>query len=68
MFDDDDNQKILREQWMAFCSFHLGDYQKALDQYQAIKKEDPTISDITLNVAICMFYLGKLGSISKGVN
>ncbi|XP_030565661.1 intraflagellar transport protein 56 [Drosophila novamexicana] len=41
------------DQWIAYCNFHLGDYQQALNQYQALN--DPQLS---LNVAVCMFYLG----------
>lgn len=45
---------------MAFCHFHLGDYRKALDDYQRIKTMD-IASDkdmVDLNIAVCMFYLG----------
>lgn len=51
---------------MAFCNFHLGDYAKALEQYQAIQagnaeegsSADASTSDVIINVAVCMFYLG----------
>ncbi|XP_055907233.1 intraflagellar transport protein 56 [Eupeodes corollae] len=58
--EDDDERKLLADQWIAFCSFHLGDYQQALDQYKTIKSLEllNTINDVNLNVAVCMFYLG----------
>lgn len=44
---------------MAFCNFHLGDYVKAMEQYQQIKRDDPTnASEVDINIAVCMFYLG----------
>lgn len=56
------------DQWKAFLHFHLGDYQKALEQYQklittimadnSLKDNKKEMDDIKLNVAICMFYLG----------
>ncbi|XP_055382964.1 intraflagellar transport protein 56 [Condylostylus longicornis] len=56
--DENEDQINLRDQWIAFCSFHLGDYQQALEQYLKLKNIDPTIKDIKLNIAVCMFYLG----------
>lgn len=56
------------DNWNAFLNFHLGDYQKALEQYQklmdmagnttSMESQGSEIKDIRLNVAICMFYLG----------
>lgn len=46
---------------MAFCNFHLGDYTKALEQYQQIRADEATAdasSDVIINIAVCMFYLG----------
>ncbi|XP_055856294.1 intraflagellar transport protein 56 [Episyrphus balteatus] len=57
--EDDDERKLLTDQWIAFCSFHLGDYQQALNQYKTIKSlELLNTTDVNLNVAVCMFYLG----------
>lgn len=47
------------ELWIAYCAFHLGDYQKALEIYNRILK---TTSDddknLVANAACCYFYLG----------
>lgn len=52
---DNDNIRSLIDQWTAFCNFHLGDYTKALQQYQSIRKDE---NSVAINVAVCMFYLG----------
>nr|XP_016926871.2 intraflagellar transport protein 56 [Drosophila suzukii] len=49
------------DQWIAFCNFHLGDYQQALAQYRTIQQSSTSPDgkvDLNLNVAVCMFYLG----------
>uniref|UniRef100_A0A0A1X1Y2 Tetratricopeptide repeat protein 26 n=1 Tax=Zeugodacus cucurbitae TaxID=28588 RepID=A0A0A1X1Y2_ZEUCU len=56
--EENEEQHLVKEQWIAFCSFHLGDYQQALQQYKSIRDAEPATEDIALNVAVCMFYLG----------
>ena len=56
---------MLVEEWIAFCSFHLGDYQQALHQYKHIKEQEPESDDIDLNIAVCMFYLGMYDDAQK---
>ncbi|KAH8420897.1 hypothetical protein KR222_008665, partial [Zaprionus bogoriensis] len=47
------------DQWIAYCNFHLGDYQQALNQYQEIRRsQSEREPQLELNVAVCMFYLG----------
>ncbi|XP_052847423.1 intraflagellar transport protein 56 [Drosophila gunungcola] len=47
------------DQWIAFCHFHLGDYQQALAQYKAIQQSSASADGkVDLNLAVCMFYLG----------
>ncbi|XP_037892125.1 intraflagellar transport protein 56 [Glossina fuscipes] len=55
---EEQDKQIIIEQWLAFCYFHLGDYQQALDQYQHIQQLEPAVEDLSLNRAVCMFYLG----------
>lgn len=56
-FSEDKN-----DEWIAFCHFHLGDYRKALDEYEKIKSSPGAQStaddELELNMAVCMFYLG----------
>ncbi|CAE7317456.1 Ttc26, partial [Symbiodinium sp. KB8] len=54
--DDGDDKTLL---WMAYCSFHLGDYAKALDLYdEAIEAHGPSM-DASLGRACCMYFLGR---------
>lgn len=55
---DNDNIRSLLDQWTAFCNFHLGDYAKAMQQYQSIRKDENHTNTVAINVAVCMFYLG----------
>lgn len=57
--NEDEIDVIKRDEWIAFCSFHLGDYQRALKEFQGIKSKMPMLTNISLNIAVCMFYLGK---------
>ena len=43
------------EQWLGFCYFHLGDYEKAAEVYKNFKEKN---SEIYLNLACCYFFLG----------
>eukprot|EP01043_Picozoa_sp_COSAG02_P091342 COSAG02_NODE_28078_length_596_cov_3.030181_1_plen_130_part_01 len=44
--------------WIAYCAFHLGDHQKALDIYKELLDQgeaDPTYNSYC---ACCYFYMG----------
>ncbi|XP_065084670.1 intraflagellar transport protein 56 [Ochlerotatus camptorhynchus] len=56
--DYDEVSELLKELWVAFCNFHIGDYKDALDQYEKIYSDDQTQKDVALNICVCMFYLG----------
>ncbi|KAH8389380.1 hypothetical protein KR200_002330, partial [Drosophila serrata] len=64
--DDEDEEESARgvkqhqvDQWIAFCNFHLGDYQQALGQYKSMQqKSTGADGKLDLNLAVCMFYLG----------
>lgn len=63
-FEEEDNI-IAIDQWNAFCYFHLGDYQKALELYRHIFNIEPATEDVNLNMAVCMFYLGMYDDAQK---
>ncbi|ETK95996.1 hypothetical protein F442_01144 [Phytophthora nicotianae P10297] len=42
--------------WLAYTSFHLGNYQRALDAYEQLRDVDDT-PEIFLYRACCLFYL-----------
>lgn len=51
------------QHWRTFCNFHLGNYKDALDEYQQLMQVENSGMDkdtLTINIAICMFYLGEL--------
>lgn len=57
--DSEEEEKLVGiDQWIAFCYFHLGDYQKALELYRHINDVESPTEEINLNMAVCMFYLG----------
>lgn len=61
-FDDNNNDRdILKRQWRSFCDFHVGKYKQALDEYQnqaSLDNIDVGKNEVTVNMAVCMFYLG----------
>lgn len=52
--EDEINNTIL---WIAYCSFHLGIYDKALKCYQEISEATPKNPEINLYIAACYYYL-----------
>lgn len=62
---EEDERQLIINQWIAFCYFHLGDYQKSLEIYRNIYKIEPATDDINLNMAVCMFYLGMYDEAQK---
>ncbi|XP_006816824.1 intraflagellar transport protein 56-like [Saccoglossus kowalevskii] len=44
--------------WIAYCAFHLGDYKRAMDEYERMTKKDACHPDVWCNVACCYFFLG----------
>jgi intraflagellar transport protein 56 len=44
--------------WIAYCAFHVGDHQKALDIYKALLEEPDADQSMHSYAACCYFYLG----------
>lgn len=44
--------------WIGYCSFHLGDYKKAMSVYEALSHNKNPPEDVPVNLACCYFYLG----------
>ncbi|XP_032826363.2 intraflagellar transport protein 56 [Petromyzon marinus] len=44
--------------WMAYCAFHLGDYKRAMEEYEAMTKRDGCNPDVWVNLACVYFFLG----------
>ncbi|XP_059152840.1 intraflagellar transport protein 56-like isoform X2 [Physella acuta] len=46
------------DMWIAYCAFHLGDYKRAMEEYERLTKRDGVNPDIWLYLACCQFFLG----------
>ncbi|XP_078286959.1 intraflagellar transport protein 56 [Rhinoraja longicauda] len=44
--------------WMGYCAFHLGDYRRAMEEYDALTKNEDIHPDVWVNLACTFFYLG----------
>lgn len=44
--------------WMGYCAFHLGDYRRAMEEYEALTKSEDIHPDVWVNLACTFFYLG----------
>eukprot|EP00998_Keelungia_sp_KM082_P008963 NODE_513_length_1857_cov_204.964740_g505_i0.p1 GENE.NODE_513_length_1857_cov_204.964740_g505_i0~~NODE_513_length_1857_cov_204.964740_g505_i0.p1 ORF type:complete len:582 (+),score=174.64 NODE_513_length_1857_cov_204.964740_g505_i0:115-1746(+) len=45
--------------WLGYCSFHLGDYQKAMTVYQEMLEKEDADPILHIYLACCLFYLGQ---------
>lgn len=45
------------KQWLAYCYFHLGDYNNAMLIYKNLS-ENIRPKHVFVNLACCYFYLG----------
>ncbi|GFS04740.1 intraflagellar transport protein 56, partial [Elysia marginata] len=48
------------DMWIAYCAFHLGDYKRAMEEYERLIKRDSSSlnPDVYLYLACCQFFLG----------
>ncbi|OWK59337.1 Intraflagellar transport protein 56 [Lonchura striata] len=44
--------------WIGYCAFHLGDYKRALEEYEALTKQATCNPDVWVNLACTYFFLG----------
>ncbi|XP_011850862.1 PREDICTED: intraflagellar transport protein 56 isoform X5 [Mandrillus leucophaeus] len=44
--------------WIGYCAFHLGDYKRALEEYENATKEENCNSEVWVNLACTYFFLG----------
>ncbi|KAM4671325.1 intraflagellar transport protein 56 isoform 1-T1 [Amazona ochrocephala] len=44
--------------WMGYCAFHLGDYKRALEEYEALTKQPACNPNVWVNLACTYFFLG----------
>ncbi|XP_072129118.1 intraflagellar transport protein 56 [Mobula birostris] len=46
------------DMWMGYCAFHLGDYRRAMEEYEALTKNEDVNPDVWVNLACTFFFLG----------
>ncbi|XP_023360679.1 intraflagellar transport protein 56 isoform X4 [Sarcophilus harrisii] len=44
--------------WIGYCAFHLGDYKRALEEYESVTKEEGCNPEVWVNLACTYFFLG----------
>ncbi|XP_059496769.1 intraflagellar transport protein 56 isoform X2 [Stegostoma tigrinum] len=44
--------------WIGYCAFHLGDYKRAMEEYEALTKNEDCHPDVWVNLACTYFFLG----------
>nr|XP_033789287.1 intraflagellar transport protein 56 isoform X1 [Geotrypetes seraphini] len=46
------------DMWIGYCSFHLGDYKRSMEEYESISKREVCNPDVWVNLACTYFFLG----------
>nr|XP_058930886.1 intraflagellar transport protein 56 isoform X6 [Kogia breviceps] len=44
--------------WIGYCAFHLGDYKRALEEYENATEEENCNPEVWVNLACTYFFLG----------
>uniref|UniRef100_A0A7N5JPD2 Intraflagellar transport protein 56 n=1 Tax=Ailuropoda melanoleuca TaxID=9646 RepID=A0A7N5JPD2_AILME len=44
--------------WIGYCAFHLGDYKRALEEYENATKDENCNPEVWVNLACTCFFLG----------
>ena len=57
----------LVDMWLGYCAFHVGDYKRAMLEYEALTHAKKPPKDAYLNLACIFFYLGEFRSRSMVV-
>ena len=52
----------LVDMWLGYCAFHVGDYKRAMLEYEALTHAKKPPKDAYLNLACIFFYLGEFRS------
>ena len=46
------------DMWLGYCAFHMGDYKRAMLEYEALTHSKSPPKSVWINLAVCYFYLG----------
>ena len=49
----------LVDMWLGYCAFHVGDYKRAMLEYEALTHAGKPPKDAYLNLACIFFFLGE---------
>ncbi|XP_071963993.1 intraflagellar transport protein 56-like isoform X2 [Antedon mediterranea] len=47
-----------QDSWIAYCAFHLGDYKRAMEEYERLTRKEACNPDLWCNLGCCYFFLG----------
>jgi intraflagellar transport protein 56 len=53
--------------WLGYCAFHLGDYKRAMLEFEALTHAKTPPKTVWINLACCYFYLGMYSDSEKMV-
>ncbi|ESO84728.1 hypothetical protein LOTGIDRAFT_221830 [Lottia gigantea] len=53
--------------WIAYCAFHLGDYKRAMEEYERLTKRGNCQPDVWTFLACAYFFLGMYPQAQKAV-
>ncbi|KAL0485261.1 intraflagellar transport protein 56 [Acrasis kona] len=54
--------------WIAYCAFHLGDYEKAIGIYREMIAHDKKDTLVHLYIACCLFFMGQYKEVLSHVD
>ena len=46
------------DMWLGYCAFHMGDYKRAMLEYESLTHTKSPPKSVYINLAVCYFYLG----------
>ncbi|GLH16206.1 Intraflagellar transport protein 56 [Gryllus bimaculatus] len=55
------------QMWIGYCAFHLGDYKRAMQVYEALSHSKNPPDDVSVNLACCYFFLGMYPEAERAV-
>merc|ERR1719320_1518667 len=53
------------DMWLGYCAFHMGDYKRAMLEYEALTHSKTPPKSVWINLACCYFYLGMYSDAEK---
>ncbi|XP_033109208.1 intraflagellar transport protein 56-like [Anneissia japonica] len=57
-----------QDSWIAYCAFHLGDYKRAMEEYERLTRKEACNPDLWSNLGCCYFFLGMYDEADKAAS